>query len=308
MHHEGPGGVVEWVSLPRLGTEDVAGVLEDAARRITRYLHERGPFGDDEGSLVPGEGEEARALAELAGAAASGATPPAGPAWKRGALPPLAHDRDFDRHLSVGRGGFTLHAATRAGAMDDRGRETLLKYVLRPAIAQERITHAPDGLVRIALKKKFSDGTFAVDLDPLSLLTRLCAAVPPPRFHTVRYAGVLASASKLRSRILPEPPGKQDAPAEGVAQTDVHEPRPHRCRYRPWAELRMRTFAADVLSCPRCSGRLRLVALMTQPKEIQRYLRALGEPTEAPARSPARGPPFWASRALRRRAGDVDAA
>ena len=308
VHHEGPGGVVEWLPLPRLTTEEVADVLEDAARRIQRYLRKRGLFGDDDGSLTPASGDEARALAELATAAASGVTPPAGPAWKRGALPPLAHDRDFDRHLSVGRGGFTLHAATRAGAMDDRGRETLLKYVLRPAIAQERITHAPDGLVRIALKKKFSDGTFAVDLDPLSLLTRLCAAVPPPRFHTVRYAGVLASASKLRSRILPEPPGKQDAPAEGVAHTDVHEPRPHRCRYRPWAELRMRTFAADVLSCPRCSGRLRLVALMTQPKEIQRYLRALGEPTEAPARSPARGPPFWASRALRRRAGEVAAA
>ena len=113
---------------------------------------------------------------------------------------------DDKRHLSVGRDGFTLHAATRAGAMDERGRETLLKYVLRPPIAQERITRGPDGLVRIALKKPFSDGTFAVDLDPLSLLTRLCAAVPPPRFHTTRYAGVLASASKLLSRILPEPP------------------------------------------------------------------------------------------------------
>ena len=70
----------------------------------------------------------------------------------------------------------------------------------------------------------------------------------------------------------------------------------------------MRTFAVDVLCCPRCSGRLRLVALMTDPKEIRRYLRAIREPTDAPPRSPARGPPFWASRALRRRAGDVDAA
>ena len=37
----------------------------------------------------------------------------------------------------------------------------------------ERVVHGPDGLVRIALKKPFSNGTFAVDLDPLSLLTRL---------------------------------------------------------------------------------------------------------------------------------------
>jgi len=90
--------------------------------------------------------------------------------------------------------------------MDERAREALLKYVLRPPIAQERVTRGPERLARIALKKPFSDGTFAVDLAPLSLLTRLCASVPPPRFHTVRYAGVLASASRLRPRILPEPP------------------------------------------------------------------------------------------------------
>ena len=125
------------------------------------------------------------------------------------------------------------------------------------------------------------------------------------RMLSVRYAGVLASASKLRPRILPEPP-KEEGAIES-ANEEVESP-PQRCRYRPWAELMMRTFAVDVLCCPRCSGRLRLVALMTEHEQICRYLRALGESTEAPERSPARGPPFWASRALRRRTGDVDAA
>jgi hypothetical protein len=318
VHHEDDGGEVKFHALPRLETEEVARVLEDAARRITRYLRRRGLFDDadetEAEALAAPEDDEARALAELAANAAAGITPPAGPAWKRGALPPLTHERDGGRHLSVGRGGFTLHAATRAGAMDERGREALLKYVLRPPIAQERVVQGPDGLVRVALKKRFSDGTFAVDLDPLSLLTRLCASVPPPRFHTVRYVGVLASASKLRPRILPEPPkeaGVARPPKEAGVALDANEeaePRPRRCRYRPWAELMMRTFAMDVLCCPRCLGRLRLVALMTETKEIRRYLHALGEPTEAPARSPARGPPYWSSRALRRRAGDVDAA
>ncbi len=36
-----------------------------------------------------------------------------------------------------------------------------------------------DDLVRIALKRPFSDGTVAVDLDPLSLLCRLVPMVPP---------------------------------------------------------------------------------------------------------------------------------
>jgi len=62
--------------------------------------------------------------------------------------------------------------------MDERGREARLKYVLRPPIAQERVTRVPEGLVRIALKKRFTDGTFAVDLDPLALHAPLygCAA------------------------------------------------------------------------------------------------------------------------------------
>jgi hypothetical protein len=97
--------------------------------------------------------------------------------------------------------GFTLHAATRAGALHPGGREALLRYVLRPPIAQERLEPRPDGLVRITLKKAYTDGTVAVDMDPLSLLCRLATSVPPPRFHTVRYAGVLAARSPWRPKI-----------------------------------------------------------------------------------------------------------
>jgi hypothetical protein len=111
----------------------------------------------------------------------------------------------IDAPLSVREAGFSLHAATRAGPADEHGREALLKYILRPPLANERLLPGPDGLVRIALKKPFSDGTGAVDLDPLSLLCRLVALVPAPRFHTVRYFGVLAAASKWRPPIVPKP-------------------------------------------------------------------------------------------------------
>ena len=78
--------------------------------------------------------------------------------------------------------------------------------------------------MRIALKKPSSDGTFAVDLDPLSLLTRLCASVPPRKVHTVRYVGVLASASKLRPRILPEPPEGLGGLGDSQSASEVSEP------------------------------------------------------------------------------------
>ena len=62
-----------------------------------------------------------------------------------------------------------------------------------------------------------------------------------------------------------------------------------------------RCFAIDVQKCPRCSGRMKLRALVTEAPGIQRLLHHLGEPTEPPGLSPARAPPFYKSRVLRRR-------
>ena len=52
-----------------------------------------------------------------------------------------------------------------------------------------------------------------------------------------------------------------------------------------------RTFGIDVLACPRCGGRLRLIALIEQAAVIDRILRHLGVPTEIPAPRSARAPP-----------------
>jgi len=185
-----------------------------------------------------------------------------------------------------------------AARFDSQGREALLRYVLRPPIAQERLEARDGGLVRIALKRAYADGTVAVEMDPLSLLCRLATSVPPPRFHTVKYAGVLAPASPWRSRIAPprEIPPVVDAHEEPVAKS-----RP-RSGYRPWAELLKRTFGVDVLQCSKCNGRMKLVALVTDTKSIHRYLTGIGELTDVPRRSKSRGPPYWRSTVLRQKA------
>jgi hypothetical protein len=111
----------------------------------------------------------------------------------------------------------------RASALfDAAGGEELLRYVLRPPIAQDKIEHRPDGLVRIVLKKPYADGTVAVDMDPLSLLSRLAASVPPPRHHTVRYAGVLGAGSEWRPRIVP---GWEAGAPVRRAHADLHTDR-----------------------------------------------------------------------------------
>jgi len=169
--------------------------------------------------------------------------------------------------LSVTEMGFSLHAATTASAEDSRGREALVRYALRPPIAQERLHILPDNLVRIELRRPFRDGdaeewlknqTLAIDLDPLSLLCRLAASVPLPGFHLVHYAGVLASASKLRALVAPPAPPEFTAHAK---HSHREQPPNHRSRYRPWAELLKRTFQIDVERCE-CGGRFKLLALV----------------------------------------------
>ena len=102
------------------------------------------------------------------------------PQWLRGLSPPPASALAYDKPLCASLDGFTLHAATRAGAHHAAAREALLRYVLRPPLAQERVELQQDGLVRLSLKRAFADGTVAVDMDPLSLLCRLATSVPPP--------------------------------------------------------------------------------------------------------------------------------
>lgn len=297
-YHEA-GGEIVWEQLAHLRTREVGNVLERALRRIDKHLRRRGLLDlvteDDDGVADP---EDA-----LAASAVSGQTPPAGPQWTRG-LPPLAPSAlAFDKPLCASLDGFTLHAATRAGSHDLAGREALLRYALRPPLANDRLEARPDGLVRIPLKRAYADGTVAVDMDPLSLLCRLATSVPPPRHHTVKYAGVLAPASSWRARIAPKP----TAPTQVEADDDDAPRHPGRAsRYRPWAELLQRTFAIDVLECPKCKGRMRLLAMVTERAAVRRFLAKRGELVDVPERSPSRGPPYWKSTVLRRKAmGDV---
>ncbi len=66
---------------------------------------------------------------------------PAGPELRQ--RPPITlHGQpgvDISAPLSVTERGFSLHAATTASSDDVRGREALVRYALRPPIAQERL-------------------------------------------------------------------------------------------------------------------------------------------------------------------------
>ena len=137
-------------ALPRLRSDEVADVLQTVRIRITRLLERRGLLERDDDAQLVLCGDESLADSEppLASLARTvvGAEPPSGPERRRRmaehALPGWP-GFTVAGSLCVSEQGFSLHAATRAGAHDEGARERLVRYVLRPPLATERLELLP---------------------------------------------------------------------------------------------------------------------------------------------------------------------
>lgn len=163
-------------------------------------------------------------------------------------------------------------------------------------MAIERLHLIEDGRVRLSLRQPWRDGTTELVFTPLELLERLAVLVPRPRINLVLYFGVLGARAAGRAEMTG--PGGVAADRERTPEPEPNAPEASAAlpecaggRNRAWATLMQRTFGFEVLACPHCGGRLRLIALIEQRAVIGRVLGHLGLPTELPVPRPARPPP-----------------
>ena len=117
---------------------------------------------------------------------------------------------------------------------------------------------------------------------------------PRPRINLILYHGVLAPRAAWRSLVVghEQAAGPGDGGTDRVPDQSAPSDRPRGVGGARWAELMRRSFGFDVLACPRCGGRLRLIALIEEASVIDRILRHLGLPIEIPEPRPARAPPL----------------
>jgi hypothetical protein len=306
---------LSWLSLAEPTAANVRELTERTAARLERVLRSHGRYLDDEHHAEPhddGAGEadslaqEQPALAACYQASASGRAllgEHAGKPPLRVVVPAAASTKSArSRALCAQVRGVNVHASAAVPARDRPRLERLCRYAARPPLSQERLTELPDGRLRLELKRAWADGTTAVLLSPDDLIARLCAAVPPPRFHLLRFAGVLAGHSALRSLVVP--PSKPQVPADTHAQLQLPllpppppepavppaaqpaaQPLPDR-KYQgrhPWAQLLRHVFAVEVERCPHCAGRMRLIELCVTPDALARVQPRRPRPTTARA-------------------------
>ena len=130
------------------------------------------------------------------------------------------------------------------------------------------------------MKKAWRDGTHAFLFEPLDLVARLCAMVPPPRVHMIRFHGVLAPHACARAEVVPRradvaapvPSLRAPEPQLGLFdETDDSEGT--KLSRKPWAFLLRHVFKKDVTVCVECGGHMRWL-------DIARTFRA-NRPREA---------------------------
>jgi len=262
--------------LPRPTDAEVETLAATVARRTLALLRARGVLEEE---AVP---DGALDVLQLEGIQVPRSGPP----------PPLR--RQGRRNALVE--GFSLHADTWLHENDVLGLERLCNYGARGALSLERLSALPDGRLAYRMKRPSPAGQTHLLLAPVAFLRRLAALVPPPRANLVRYFGVFAPNARVRPRVVPVPP--PPAPPRAASCPEVPEPvRPRRPgRPIPWAELLKRTFQTDVLTCPRCGGGRRVVAVVLRSATAQAILEHLRIPSRPLPLAPATSPPqlgFW---------------
>jgi hypothetical protein len=282
-----PDGSLRFVSAKAPTDEEVEAFLGLIRKRVLRLLVRRGLVCDDAGDGV--NEPEAPPLHALYAASvrqrvAMGRRAGAnvlrlGKASTVTAAPPK-------RRRQARLGGFDLHANTSVRAKNRRKLERLCRYLLRPPVAEDRLSFGPDGSVLLRLKTPWRDGTSHLALEPVELLAKLAALIPRPYVNLIVYHGVLAPNAKWRREVV------DFGRAKVERKTTASGPGKATASYnRSWAELMRRGLDIDVLECPDCGGRLRFVAAIMLSSAIRRILCHLGLPSDPVELAPARAPP-----------------
>jgi hypothetical protein len=284
VYHYAQGGAVRYRRLPPPTNAEVEQTTRRIVRRLRRLLIARGLTPDADAAAADPLPEDQPLLAEIYAASvrsriAIGERAGLG-VLRIGDLVDPEEAAFVTGPRSTMIDGVSLHANVSVLAGDRRRLEKLCRYIARPPVSTERLSKLGDGRLLYRLKRRWRDGTTHVVFQPPELVEKLAAIVPPPRIHMVRYHGVLAPRAGCRREVVGARNVKRKSRDEidDSASDCSHTSR----RWMPWAKLMQRVFAIDVLECPRCRGKMKILATIHPPKATAAILESLGLVPRAP--------------------------
>ena len=130
----------------------------------------------------------------------------------------------------------------------------------------------------IGSSSRFATAPPTSSLDPLDFIARPATLVPRPRLNLTRFHGVFAPNCKHRESVVPKRKPRHEKPDKPLAPMT-------------WMRRPKRVFAIDIETCPKCGGKLRVIARIENPDVIATILEHI-RPREAATTTHARAPPL----------------
>lgn len=194
--------------------------------------------------------------------------------WRHAVIRRLRQHRSISatlatKLLSWTNSGFTLDAGEAPLAADDlAGRTHLAEYLIRSPFSLEKITYEPaTGHILYRSEKHWRTKRNFEVFSAHQFIEALIAQLPLKGVPMLRYYGHYSNKSRGMRRAAQRKYKATSATALSPAPR-----RPRIC----WQQLIMKVWGADPLECPLCQGRLRLIEVIEEEKDIAQVLSPLG--------------------------------
>ena len=162
--------------------------------------------------------------------------------------------------------GFNVYCGESIDPDNQEGIERLAQYIVRAPFSQERMTYIPEhkskdnrSAVIYTSKTTNAKETFSAT----DFLARLITHIPNKGEQLVKYYGYYSNKSRgLRKK---EETGN-DTPA--IINSDILR----KSFRKNWARLIHKIYHVDPLICPKCSGKMKIIAFIEEEKVIKKIL------------------------------------
>ena len=160
--------------------------------------------------------------------------------------------------------GFNVFCGSRIQPGSEEAMENLARYIIRASFSQERMTYIPEETKVIYQSK---DGKDEKVFDALEWLAAMCSHVPNKGEQMVRYYGFYSNVAR----------GKRKKNDQDELIPSILEPDSSSGEYkRNWARLIQKIYEVDPLTCPKCSGKMKVISVIEDSEIVKKILKHLG--------------------------------
>ena len=160
--------------------------------------------------------------------------------------------------------GFNVFCGPKIRPGDENAMENLARYIVLASFSQERMTSIPEESKVIYRSK---DDKKEKDFDALEWIAAMCSHVPNKGEQMVRYYGFYSNVSR----------GKRKNQDQDDLIPSILEPDGFSSEYRKnWARLIQKIYEVDPLTCPKCSGKMKVISMIEDENVIKKILKHLG--------------------------------